>query len=120
VLSAHIIKHQIFSLLTYLYRTSSASAIDLSLPLKREYTTYKLFKKAAQAHARIAGYAFNIRPRKRKDPNIKQQQKTLIYHKKGKYKTSLTNKVHRIKKKQKTEKCQCPFAVKTKKRLTGL
>jgi hypothetical protein len=28
--------------------------------------------------------------------------------------------VHRIKKKQKTEKCQCPFAVKAKERPTGL
>jgi hypothetical protein len=94
-----------FLFLTYLYCISSASVIDLSLPFKGEYTIYKLLKKAAQAHAYIAGYAFNIGPGKGKDPNTKQQQKTLICHKGGKYKTSLTDEMHRIKKKRKTEKC---------------
>jgi hypothetical protein len=94
--------------------------MDLSLPPKGEYTTYKLLEKAAQAHARTAGYAFNIGPGKGKDPNTGRQQKTLICHKGGKYKTSLTDEVHRIKKKRKTEKCQCPFAVKAKERPTGL
>jgi hypothetical protein len=44
----------------------------------------------------------------------------LICHKGGKYKTTLVNEDYRIRRKRKTEKTECPFAIKAKERPTGL
>ena len=93
----------------------AADILSLSLPPERSYRSFEELYTAAQAHAKLAGYAFMTgKSESRKGRKLK----LLHYKRAGIYRTSITDKDHYTRNRI-SVKNKCPVLIKARERPNG-
>ena len=93
----------------------AADILSLSLPPERSYRSFEELYTAAQAHAKLAGYAFvTSKSKSRKGRKLK----FLHCKRAGTYRTSITDEDHRTRNRI-SVKNKCPVLIKARERPNG-